>query len=402
MCILHLQKYHFFYRKLNVYFFIIMLSEYYKIVLTYFHIKLFLFFPRFRNDFKTSLYLPPMYFFIGLPVDKEDDREKAIESIKMKLNTPHVFLDIPEFKWSSMDDLVNSSDEVERMEKNTSVLLKKVFNDYRSILNIDIFESIHSHEAIKNFKWGFENHSILSLVEEFQVMQELIKKAIGKRVEKYDSVKKEYKRLFLRKNGGIKEADVYENAEESTFIEKFYVILTKAQIPKFKELVVNNEFLSQESLECLKKEEEEYLYKVLGIKSKEVEILNEIKKNNFIIKKNNPIQNIDEKLEAVEKDYKEIENTYSIFLYNTALDLLNLLMQLKITKVYIESVLRYGISTSYLFVLTGDDKESKIIKSWIKIIKDWKFSKSCSVDVKGKLDEEIACCDMMDFSKETE
>lgn len=172
-------------------------------------------------------------------------------------------------------------------------------------------------------------------------------------------------------NNNIKEKEGFE------FLMDFFIVKPINEKLDFQYLLPVKKVVEEENLEMIH---------FLGIRKKEEEIRKYILSKNYILKDNDrKYENKNEK--ENKNNFNEYTKNYETFLDTYMLNCLELIICMKLTKLYTDSVLSYGLPTKYIFYLV----EMKNEKNWEKIIGRFEFGKK--IDWNNIPREKVECFD---------
>lgn len=166
----------------------------------------------------------------------------------------------------------------------------------------------------------------------------------------------------------IKVTQENQNSNKYEFLEDFFIVKNKKDEKNVDNLIQVN---------IIKEEDEMELVHYLGLVGKKEEIEKQIKEKNWILKD----------LDVQKIDYKEYHNTFTIyeknfytFIDTYLLETIGLFFCIKLTKLYVDSVLRYGLPASYVFLGFEEKNDDVFHKKWMKAIKNFDFGRETHED----------------------
>ncbi|KAM0675174.1 hypothetical protein GVAV_001517 [Gurleya vavrai] len=252
---------------------------------------------------------------------------------------------------------------------------------------------------VKTFKWSpskYEPCCISKIAEKMEKDISLFKETMNTRFTNYEKACKTIEFAFKENRGPLREIDI--EMSEHEFLIEHYVIVHKARKKDFEKLIIKLEKLCQDTLEIVMTEHDNFLYKIVGLKSAKDEVKKTFLANGFFYKNALYKNDFDEKKKRNENIIAEnevIKNNFLIYINTNISDLFSIYMHVKILRLYIECVLLYGVNGCMYFVSFG--KKKKLTEKWTKIVNEWKFSSR--IDKKTKNLENVGHYFISDFLK---
>lgn len=321
-----------------------------------------------------------MYFLVGLPLDSEISDENIIVSLRA-IYTKIELITVPSFSTCDLDTLFDVSSTIVNIEKMANTLFEN-FIKAMTEKNIPIEIDNKSFDyAVKSFKWQdmrFPDKTVGKICGS-------MKESIGNFTEAFSIRKGEYVRTKKSISDKIRDMDILAN--DYDFITEHYILIMNNREKDF--IVLMHELYGDDEVyEVVLKDNENTLYKLISINSDPDEIKKTVSSRGFSYKQ--PISSelyYKKQAEREENKRKASYAEHNLELYLTAnLDeLFILLMHIKVLRVYVESVLLYGMG-KYVFFIMQSHNPTRELK---KIIMKYRFSKLINKEDFAK--ESFAC-----------
>ncbi|ELQ75614.1 Vacuolar H+-ATPase V1 sector, subunit C [Trachipleistophora hominis] len=326
-----------------------------------------------------------MYFFISLPVDS---RTSAINLLThLKKHRLDVFkLNVPINHWSSFGSMIELTEQLDGLCRQVLDLFNKLLTVDRDFVKSPSFvKNVDLNNKIERFVWPGDKYPRAALNDMFETFVDelaLIRKNFELRSANYERSKRKMEDIRRRKNGTLREVDlanlVTQN-DDFEFLEYFYVLIDRNE---------RLENVDVEDLICVKEiagDEEQRLVQCLGLRSKREHIEKQLAAKKYIVKR---FESTNEDVDRIAIDFSVVEKGYFTFIDTYLLETFDLLLCVKLTKLYVDSVLQYGLPNSYIFLGSKDKSMDNVVRRWIKALKNFDFGNRV-VDYKA-FDERVA------------
>ncbi|KAJ3043755.1 hypothetical protein HDV00_004161 [Rhizophlyctis rosea] len=314
------------------------------------------------------------YLFISAPADPT--KQDAVNKLKEKIASKHNELaeifpfTLPDFKVGTLDSLVVLSDDLQKMDQNFESITVKISENMRTLLNNDVEQwklnltvSDKSIDAfLRTFHWNTMKYRVDRSLKELAdtIMQEVsqIDALMKNKMTAYSTVKSQLQVFARKQTGNLAVRALSDIVKKEHFVldSEFLVTLLVA-VPKqsMKEWIDNYETLTQmvvprSSLKIA--EDDEYaLYTVTLFQRIVDEFGAKAREQKFIVRdfKWDPQAIAAEKKQLAEAGAAEKEQWSTLLrLCKTNFgEVFSCWIHLKALRVFIESVLRYGLPPDF-------------------------------------------------------
>lgn len=320
-----------------------------------------------------------MFILVGLPVE-EDTPHPTESQIQEEYGIHSSRILLPSFTGVSLEGIVNQVERLNSLEKSCEGLLK-TFMGYSSGDNVGKGNVCNSAEKMKEFlKWdsqSFMTNSIDKVILLLEEEYKRISKAYEEKVEEFNEAKKECDKLQKLTRGSLCDINlniIVEKQEKYEFLKVMYVVIQKSKISEFNRIVYESPHISSDAVEKINSDEDHDLFKLYILHHSEEEVRSMMHAEGFLIK------DLDENMMSskeiiterrkTEERFSAIERILMTFVNIHLIEALKILVHVKLLRLFVESVYRYGLPTEYMFFVTNGEK-SKILSQWITVAKDW-------------------------------
>lgn len=326
-----------------------------------------------------------MYFFISLPVDSRASAVNLLTHLK-KQHLDVFKLNVPINHWSSFGAMIELTEQLDGLSRQVFDLFNKLLTVDRDLVKSPSFvKNVDLNNKIERFVWPSEKYPRAALGDMFEMFVDelaLIRKNFELRSANYDRSKRKMVDIKKRKNGTLKEVDlanIVEENEDFEFLAYFYVLMDRNR--RFEDEDIEDLIYVKE----VAGDEEQHLVQFLGLRSKREQIEKQLVERKYTVKH---FEHFDEDVDRIAIDFSVVEKGYFTFIDTYLLESFDLLLCVKLTKLYVDSVLQYGLPNSYIFLGLKDKSMDGVVKKWIKALKNFDFGNRV-VDYKA-FDERVA------------
>ncbi|AFM97938.1 vacuolar H+-ATPase V1 sector subunit C [Encephalitozoon hellem ATCC 50504] len=318
-----------------------------------------------------------MFVLVGLPV--EEDAPCLTESqIKEEYGICPCQVALPSFTGVSLEGIVNQVERLSSLEKSCEGLLK-TFMGYSCEGSAKAM--CDSIEKIKDFlRWdtqSFVTNSIDKAILLLEGEYKRVSKAYEEKVEEFNEAKKECDKLQKLTRGNLCDINlsiIVGKEEKYEFLKVLYVIVQKSKASEFNRIVDESPHISPEVVEKINSDEDHDLFKFYILHCSEEEVRNAMHAEGFLVRELDENTMSSEEIIAerrkAEERFSAIERVLMTFVHVHLTEALKILIHVKLLRLFVESVYRYGLPTEYMFFVTSGEK-SRILSQWTTIAKKW-------------------------------
>ncbi|KAG9288502.1 hypothetical protein G9A89_015708 [Geosiphon pyriformis] len=316
-----------------------------------------------------------VYWFISVPA--ENKKSVVFQNLKTKLSGPtndyaEVFqFIIPELKIGTLDGLVTISDELVKYDQAFEATNLKILDILRNLLNADK-DQIRAHlvvneksidQYLKTFQWNTQKYrgdkSLQEIVQALNQEVSSIDALMKAKLANYNQVKGNLQALKRTQSGNLAVRDITDVVRKehfvlnSEYLETLLVAvprnLYRAWYGKYEKLTPM--VVPRSSIKI--KEDDEYgLFTVTLFKRVVEDFVHKCREEKFIYKDfkydEGEIENHRKQLQEIGETEKELSSTLLRLARTNFGEVFSSWIHLKALRVYVESVLRYGLPPDFM------------------------------------------------------
>lgn len=284
---------------------------------------------------------------------------------------------VPELHIHSLESIVTTAEIVDGIEKKLNILVGNMFQNYKGNFYEDYMRSglpktCYEFESFL-FKTNWDstyntNTSIESLVVALENEFVLIERAYQTELELFNKATKRSSILKKKISGNLSEIALntfVDTRLESEFLTEFFVVIDIQCEDKFFETINGNDRVCSDSLVVLAQDEFQKIYKFWGLKSAELQILKFLKKNEIKLKEFEDKSEFSQ-IGAELEDSADAPRRYQKFLESYTTITLGFYSSMKLFKLYLESLLIYGLPSKYDFYVIFANRTKTVIGNLVE------------------------------------
>lgn len=304
------------------------------------------------------------YFVLSFPQSIASKQWLETELIGGSL--PLLKFKVPEFQIGTLDSLVQESEELTKIDAQLSTSITKVVDTLRSVLESDSFRIVNSRsvfEFLETFNWNSSKYrldkSIKDLVDIISNEAITLDNDVKTSYQSYQTAKSNFLAADRKRNGDLSIKSLHDIVSPDDFIlgsenlttvlvavpknlnddfKKSYETLTQFVVPRSAKLITSDQEYHLYSVSLFKKYQNEFINASREKKwqprndfTYDEDILNEMRKE-FDLTKASEQKSKNELIRLAKTAYLEIMTNW---------------VHIKTIRVYVESVLRYGLPPQF-------------------------------------------------------
>jgi len=324
------------------------------------------------------------FWLISAPKTRED----TFNTLNKKTADEHDFsvnykFQVPDLKVGTLDSLMALSDELNKIDMIVENSTRKIANQYFDILDPNQSTSKYESLTVANnnvdtyltfFKWDEAKYPTS---QPLKALTELIQGQVGKLDDELKVKSSEYNNLLHtisaedRKIGGnLLVKDITEIVKENHVIETEYMetlfvavpkILSKNFISSYETLV---EFVLPRSAIVIEQDQEYELYRVVMFRKVAEDFKNAAREKRFIVRdfKFDPNRTGKTDKKKLDSEKEKLRKALIRWCKTNFSEAFIAWIHLKAIRVFVESVLRYGLPTNFqaMLLLPNKNKQSRL------------------------------------------
>ncbi|OAG31734.1 V-type H+-transporting ATPase subunit C [Nematocida displodere] len=337
-----------------------------------------------------------MHILVSLPLDEPVEEDILLSNVRRGLGSSGKDCDslaLPGIESESIDCLFDAEERVSALETLAQDTIRKYLAAYNAISEAPVSDTQILGKTfdhfLKTFAWNSTKYpQSTKITDLLSSMEQELATAIEAYSEKnrmYLNEKKKKEALSRRRSGSIYDLDIntiaYKEGEltANSFFRKYYLGIREKLREKDVEKLESIEGLFVESRNCVFKGTDGEVYEILGRSGAKEEVLKDLEKQGYYVKEQ--AETYAEYLKLCEQDeealvqFEQVRNAVFLLVSANLQKLYGLLVHTKHLGVYIESILRFGLPSTFCFFILEFKNQGKVLSKWKKLAKTWKYSK---------------------------
>lgn len=327
------------------------------------------------------------YFFASLPGNPEAaDTLKQLKNSIGSIETIYP-VKVPILKVGTLDNLLTIGDASEKTDQyvqQVSYRLEKQVYDLQRNETIPKIDRLDFPEAVQKFEWDSSRFDpkTKNLQEILNSISESVTKTdngMKDRAQEINGLKTQLSTLTRRATGTIAVRPLSELINKEDFIETNKLTTLFVLVPKIniKEWIQNYEsftdYVVPKSSTRIADDDNTVLYSVVLFKNVIDKFKTKCREYRFVIREmsaqSEATENSEEQMKQLSDDLKELYINFAHWCLVSYTDVIMNWLHLKVLRVFVESVLRYGLSFTFQAILIQPQKKStkKIIEKLVNM-----------------------------------
>ncbi|KAJ1918895.1 Vacuolar ATP synthase subunit C [Mycoemilia scoparia] len=330
----------------------------------------------------------PNYLLVSIPED--DAVASPIAKVKNVIGPDARVgeFDAPKkLKFGTLNNLLEMSDKLERFDREYQSTCIRLIDSFRDLIGASdnlseyfkIDERKSTDQYLRSFSWNNAKYrddlSIVDILNNIAENVGPIDQKLRNQLNQYNSLKNSLQSINRKRGGNLSVRSLDGIVTEDDYVESEYIQTLFVAVPKNlkKDWLNNYETLTDmvipRSSNKISEDSEYILYSVALMKRNVEEFTNKARDNKFIVRDYKfDSQAITEEqandMEIEEQEEEKFEQLKEWIQINFS-ELFSAWIHIKALRVFVESVLRYGISADFVTVLIDlqNKSDTKVIKS---------------------------------------
>lgn len=321
-----------------------------------------------------------MFILIGLPHEDETAQlsEKHIEE---EYDVSVCRISLPSFTGVSLEGIVNQVERLASLEKGCESLLRVFIRHARRECGEGAHPLQHMLEDMEGtFQWDAESFATNSIDDVIVLLNReylRINETFAAKTEEFAAIRREHDNLQRLTRGSLCDINlniVVDMPEKYEFLKVLYIVVQKDKTPAFDALVQESALVPADAVERINSDEEYVLFKVYVLHHDEDKVRSAMSSAGFVVRmldgNAEESEEIIEKRRRAEERHSTAKAGLAAFIHIHLIEMFRTLVHVKLLKLFVESVYRYGLPTQYMFFVSRGEK-SKILRKWTDIARDW-------------------------------
>ncbi|KAG9223020.1 hypothetical protein PLEOSDRAFT_1095977 [Pleurotus ostreatus PC15] len=331
-------------------------------------------------------------WLIAVPLD--GDSEGLIPELGMKLSQQsksfprnHIAqIDIPSFKTGTLDTLIGLSEDIPKQETFFTATVAKTVDTLRSLLNNDptklaqhvlVDEQSVDEYLLKGWKWNESRYGVQrglrDMVDLLNKEMVSIDNAMKAKLNNYNLVKGSLVQMQRKKLGNLSVRSLAEVVSKDDFIpdsehmETLLVAVPKSQVKEWNSTYERlTAMIVPRSSKLIASDDEYSLFALVAFKKVHDEFIQKCREHKFIVRdfiySEEEVAKQQQELEDADTTEKELWTELLRLSRTNFSEAFQILVHLKVVRLFVESVLRYGLPANYLgIIIKPEPKTTKRI-----------------------------------------
>ncbi|GAB1523898.1 Vacuolar ATP synthase subunit C [Rhizoctonia solani] len=356
-----------------------------------------------------------------IAVPNDGDAEGLYQELSGKLETQKALsrsnlgeFKVPELKTGTLDLLITLSEELPKHDSNATSTVGKIVDTLRNLLNNDpsrlaqhtlVEEKTCDDYLLKNWKWNSGKYnterSLRDTVDALVKESTSIDNVMKTKLSSYNLAKGALTQMQRKKTGNLSVRSLIDVVKrehvipESEYMETVFVAVPKNLVKQWNSTYERLAgMVVPRSSKLIQADDEYSLFSVVIFTKVRQEFSNKCRENKFIIREfdfnEEEIEKQREELQMADLSEKELWTELLRLARTNFSEAFQVLVHIKVLRLFVESVLRYGLPASYTGIIVKP--EPKTTKRTLDVLAShfaYLGSKSRSRDKKsGNADED--------------
>jgi V-type H+-transporting ATPase subunit C len=338
------------------------------------------------------------YWIVSVPRDQDDEQgDNVVSEMETKLLGKNFCqriskFDVPNFRIGTYDSLMTLSDELKKVDTYVEAQLKKIANQFwkvtdkktETVIPIEVNKTqSNPEEYLNNFIWESGHYSVRKPLSE---LTETIQAEVGKieedlriKTQAYSSVEQILNKATKDESGSLLTKDltnILKNFQpiETEYMTTVFVVVPRNDIKTFENSYETfTEYVVPRSATPVADDDQFTLFSVVTFKQFVEDFKVKARKMKFTVRKHEPNLSLDnDKKEELAKQLSKRKKDLQRFCKANYAEVFMAWVHLKAIRIYVESVLRFGLPARFRAVVIEPSKknEKKLRKALDDMYKD--------------------------------
>ncbi|PFH50740.1 hypothetical protein AMATHDRAFT_3706 [Amanita thiersii Skay4041] len=291
-------------------------------------------------------------------------------------------LAIPSFKTGTLDSLISLSEDLPKLDASFTTTVAKIVDTLRSLLNNDpaklaqhilIEEQSVDHYLLSGWKWNEGRYnvqrSLTELVDTLSQEMSSIDNMLKAKLNNYNLVKGSLTQMQRKKTGNLSVrslADIVTKedfVQESEYLETVLVAVPKALLKDWNSRYEHlTQYVVPRSSRQIASDDEFALYSVVIFRRVHDEFVQKCRENKYIVRdfvySEGEVEKQRDDLANADTLEKELWTELLRLARVNFSESFQILVHLKVVRLFVESVLRYGLPANYTGVVIKPEPKS--------------------------------------------
>ncbi|CCE86843.1 Piso0_005360 [Millerozyma farinosa CBS 7064] len=325
------------------------------------------------------------YFALSLPqsVNAQEWLENELNGGKVPLYN----LKVPDFQIGTLDSLVQESEELGKLDSQLAGSVAKIVEILESVTETSSARSVQGRDVLdylENFNWNSSKYrlgkSIIDLVRLISNEALTLDGDVRAAYQSYQNAKSNFLAADRKRNGDLSIKSLHEIVKPEHFVldsenlTSVLVAVPKNLVKEFKDSYETiTQFVIPRSAIEVAHDQEYFLYSVTLFKKYEQDFINQAReqkwhpRTDFVYSEEN-LNNLRKEFDLSKATEVKSKNDLIRLTKTAYSEIFAALIHIKVIRVYVESVLRYGLPPQFDYYLVKFDRQN--LKNFTKAKKE--------------------------------
>ncbi|KAL1667698.1 hypothetical protein EV122DRAFT_274800 [Schizophyllum commune] len=319
-----------------------------------------------------------------IAVPNDGDAEGIIQELQHKLKAPSRSvsqLGIPSFKTGTLDSLITLSEELPKQDASFTAVVAKTVDTLRNLLNNDpnklsqhiLVNETSVDDYLADWSWNEGRYgtqrSLRETVDALNKEMTSIDNTMKAKLQNYNLVKGSLTQMQRKKTGNLSVRTLADVVHKEDFVlDSEYLETVLVAVPKTLTKSWNQQYerltsmIVPRSSKALASDDEYTLFGVVIFRRIHDEFVQKCRENKFIVRdfvySDEEIERARQELDTADMTEKELWTELLRLSRTNFSEAFQILVHLKVLRLFIESVLRYGLPANYLGIAIKPDPKT--------------------------------------------
>ncbi|KAA6377409.1 MAG: V-type H+-transporting ATPase subunit C [Streblomastix strix] len=317
------------------------------------------------------------YFIVSLPGDPQPEDTLAKLKLKLKDIEPAIELRIPQLKVGTLDNLLAVADTTEKSDlfiQQVCYRIEKQIYEFQKDEQIPIVDGKKPQDTILQFEWDSskfnpKNMTLPAIADSITQEASRIDNQMKERAQEYNHTKTQLASMSRKSTGSINVRPLSELVTEKDFIESEKMTTLFIAVPRTnrkeweKTYEGLTEYVVPRSSRKLAEDDQSILYSVVLFKSVVDTYKSKVREMRYMVREfshtaEQSVEHTEEERARLEQLSNDQLREYVHWCLASYFQILLLWTHLKIVRVFVESVLRFGLPVNFQAVIIAPNKKN--------------------------------------------
>lgn len=351
------------------------------------------------------------YLAVSLPENVASSQSALSLSLSLKIQGDIIPFKLPSFKIGTLDSLVQQSEDLVKLDSQLENSITKILdilaaifdNNSRLILSCKVVNDKPVLQYLETFTWNTSKYrldkSLNDLIESISTEALNLDNDVRNSYTNYNVAKSNLLAAERKKTGNLSVRSLHDIVKESDFVlnsEHLVTVLvavpTNLKTDFLHSYETLTEFVIPRSAKVIANDSDFFLYSVTLFKKYQADFIQKARELKWTPREfqysRSLIDNLKQEFTTASKQENQLKKDLIILAKTSYSEIIASWYHLKIIKIFVESVLRYGLPPNFFTFLIRLDAKS-LIKTKLELIDQYGYlgGNAFGLDKNGKIDK---------------